>query len=118
MPETHMAADMRSPSVRHNPLKRLVFIVLYALVFNVVELVLSVIVLIQYGTTVVRARPLNRLLTFSEALAAYVQQIVRFFTYLSDEVPWPFAPWPSAEMARAAGAAVEPPGEAPGETQP
>lgn len=98
-----METDLRSPDLRKNQLKRLVFIVLFAVIFNVGEVVISVIVVIQFGAMVAVGRPVARLLPLSRSLAIYVRQILHFLTYLTDEAPYPFAPWPAHTAAEAGG---------------
>ena len=73
---------------------RLVFILLFVVVFNLAEAVLWVTVVVQFLARVVSGRPLPQLTAFGGRLAAFLQQVIRFLTFGADDMPWPFAPWP------------------------
>lgn len=75
---------------------RMVFVVLFAILFNLVELLVAAIVVVQFLSQLCTGRTVPRLATFGEHLARYVQQIVLFLTYQTEERPYPFAAWPEA----------------------
>ena len=82
--------------------RRLVYIVLFAIAFNVVEVILWALLVVQFLARLFSGRPIERAAVFGQNLASYVYQIVCFLTFRTDETPWPFAPWPD-------GPPVEPP---------
>ena len=73
---------------------RLVFILLFVVIFNLAEAVLWAMVVVQFLVRVVTGRPLPQLTEFGGRLAAFLQQVIRFLTFGTDGMPWPFAPWP------------------------
>lgn len=74
------------------------YILLFALLYGIAEFVLWAIVLFQFGSQLITARPNARLLEFCHGLNAYIYQILQFITYRSDEKPYPFAEWPAAGL--------------------
>lgn len=87
--------------------QRLVFMVLFALILNVVNTVLLVFVVVQFLFKAVTGKLFDNAQPFAGGLATYMYQIARFQTYASDILPWPFSPWPAgAPGADMGGAAV------------
>lgn len=100
-------------------LRRLVFMVLFALVFNVAEIVLTVVVVVQFVSMLVTGRPMSRLQPFGQSLMTYVYEIIGFLIYHHEEMPWPFSAWPLGPPGAegggtAAGGPQEPPPPPPG----
>lgn len=71
------------------------YILLFAILYGIAEIVLWAIVLFQFGSQLIAGRPNNRLLDFSRGLNAYIYQIIQFISYRSDIKPYPFAEWPA-----------------------
>jgi len=40
-------------------------------------------------------RPNAELSRFGAALGAYARQVIEFLTFVTETVPYPFAPWPA-----------------------
>lgn len=76
---------------------RLLYIVLFWIIFNAAEVVIAVVTLIQFLSTIFTGEPNPRLKEFGSGLSKYMRQLVDFFTYHSDERPFPFSPWPDVE---------------------
>jgi uncharacterized membrane protein len=76
--------------------KRLLFMVLFAIIFNVAELILVVVVVFQFLMALFTGSPHERARDFGAQLGAYLQQLVRFLTYGTDQAPFPFDEWPSS----------------------
>jgi hypothetical protein len=72
------------------------YILLFALLYSIAEVVLWAIVLFQFGSQLLVAHPNPRLLAFSRGLTAYIYLILQYLTYRSDDKPYPFDEWPSA----------------------
>ena len=71
------------------------YILLFAILYGIAEIVLWAIVLYQFGSQLLAGHPNNRLLAFSRGLNAYIYQILQYISYRSDEKPYPFADWPA-----------------------
>ena len=73
---------------------RLLYIILYAICFNVAEIVLAAIAIIQFFSSLITGTPLHQLRTFGTALSEYIKQLVEFLTYASHDKPFPVGEWP------------------------
>jgi hypothetical protein len=76
---------------------RLLYMLLFVLIYNLAEIILFFVVLFQFVNTLISDEPNETLLDFGQRLATFIYQIVLFWTYRSEEKPFPFSPWPSGE---------------------
>ncbi|EVT86426.1 lipase [Pseudomonas aeruginosa VRFPA09] len=91
-----MSAD---PQARESIAIRILWMLLFVLVWQVAELLLGAVVVIQLVYRLIYGAPNGSLMAFGDSLSQYLAQIGRFGTFHSDEKPWPFADWPSARAA-------------------
>lgn len=80
---------------------RLLHIAIFAVIFNIVEVVLVALVAFQWLSTLITGQANERLKGLGAELAGYVAEIVRFLTYGTDDRPYPFGPWPAAKSGPA-----------------
>jgi hypothetical protein len=87
------------------------FMVVFALVWQVAELVLLLVAVIQFGFRLFTGSANAELASFGQDLATYLYQIVLFLTFRSEDKPFPFSSWPSGPPPgpRALPVAVDPP---------
>lgn len=78
---------------------RLVYMVFYVVVFNVVEVLIAAVVLFQVVMTLFTGSRNQRAMDFGAQLGMYAYQILQYLTYNSDEAPFPFSEWPSGRVA-------------------
>lgn len=71
------------------------FMVLFALVWGVAEVVVVGVALLQFGWVVATGRRNTRLCEFGESLGRFFYEMTAFFTFRSDEKPFPFSDWPT-----------------------
>jgi hypothetical protein len=57
--------------------------------------VLFVVVVLQFTFVLLGSAPNARLLAFGRSLGSYVQQVVNYQTFNTEEKPFPFSDWPS-----------------------
>lgn len=76
---------------------RVFFIVVFGFVYGVVNWVLAAVVLVQVCWSLITANTSDRLRSFGSSLGQYLRQIVRFLTYNSEDMPFPFADWPEPD---------------------
>ncbi len=81
---------------------RVFFIVVFAFVYGVVNWVLAAVVLVQVFWSLITSNTSQRLRAFGASLGEFVRQIVRFMTYNSDDMPFPFADWPEPAKSESA----------------
>ena len=77
---------------------RVLFVVLFWIVFYVTQLVLAAVVVAQCAFTVFTGNANNHLLKFGDMLAKYVQDILRYVTFNTDERPFPFNEFPQSDL--------------------
>ena len=96
-----MNTSVKSNITRRGTWLRALYMVLFAVIYNVTEIVLVAVVLLQFLLVLLLGENNRRLLAFGKGLSTYVYQIFLFLTYNSEEMPFPFSPWPSAEPSAA-----------------
>jgi hypothetical protein len=72
---------------------RLLHMVLYAIAFNIAEVLIAIITLVQFFTVLFAKTPNLRLQTFGGELGEYIRDIVDFLTYRTDHMPYPASDW-------------------------
>ncbi|MCX4024877.1 DUF4389 domain-containing protein [Endozoicomonas sp. SM1973] len=81
---------------------RVLFIVLYGIAYQVAELVVLFIVIIQILFSLFTGEPNQKLTQFADGVNRFIFQILQFITYKTDEKPFPFQDWPepSAQVGK------------------
>ncbi|MDH3451420.1 MAG: DUF4389 domain-containing protein [Gammaproteobacteria bacterium] len=67
---------------------------LFAIAYTVAEIVLTVIIIFQFFSSLITARVNDRLLKLGQQLGTYIYQLLLFFTFNTEERPYPFTAWP------------------------
>jgi len=75
---------------------RILYMLVFALLYNVAEFVMLVTALFQIAMAVFAGGPNEQARRFGQQLAVYAYDCWRFLTYNSDHKPFPFGDWPSA----------------------
>lgn len=83
---------------------RIVWMLLFLFVWQLAELLLAGVVLLQLIHRLVYGAPNTGLLAFGDSLSQYLAQIGRFGTFNSEAKPWPFADWPAPRLVQAEAA--------------
>jgi hypothetical protein len=76
---------------------RLVFMVLFAVLLQVVGIIMWVLVILQFVFSLITGRDNSNLREFGQSLSTYIYQILKFLTYNSEEKPFPFSDWPDSD---------------------
>lgn len=74
--------------------KRGLYILLFALIYSVAEVVFWAVILFQFGNHLLTGRSNESLLEFSRGLNAYFYQILQYLSFRSEIKPYPFSDWP------------------------
>jgi len=90
-----MAQNASDASKEGNIWLRGVFMILLAMLYSLAGTVLFVVVVLQFIFVLLSSAPNTRLLAFGRSLGSYVQQVVNFQTFNTEEKPFPFSDWPS-----------------------
>ncbi|ACR11644.1 DUF4389 domain-containing protein [Teredinibacter turnerae] len=96
-----MNEDIKSNLTSSKHWLRLVFMVLFAVFFQVALAVLWVLVCVQFLFALVTGSDNPKLRYFAASLAIYIHGTINFLTYNSEEKPFPFADWPETPSASA-----------------
>jgi hypothetical protein len=91
--------DLKTNVTRRATWLRGLFMLLFAVIFNIAEFMLLAIVVFQFLDVLVTGTPMPRLVGFGESLGRFIYQIVRYLTFDTDDRPFPFADWPGAAPA-------------------
>ncbi|MFA9461703.1 DUF4389 domain-containing protein [Thiohalorhabdus methylotrophus] len=84
------------------------YMLLFAVIFNLAELVLAAVALFQFAAHLLSGAPNQRLRDFGDNLARYLREMAAFLTYSSEIKPFPFSPWPgNGESGRSSRKAEE-----------
>ncbi len=89
---------------RQHLILRVLWMLLFLLVWQLAELLLLGVVLLQLVLRLINGLPSRALMDFGDSLSQYLAQIGRFGCFHSDEKPWPFADWPTPREPQGEGA--------------
>lgn len=78
---------------------RVLFVALFWVVFYLTQLVIAAVVVAQCAFTLISGSPNQQLLKFGDALAKYVNDILKFVSFNTDQKPFPFADFPKSDLA-------------------
>jgi hypothetical protein len=74
---------------------RLLIMIVFFMVQHIVRWLIGMIALIQFVLTLVTGSLNANLVSFASSLSTYGYQIMLFLTYVKDDKPFPFSPWPA-----------------------
>ncbi len=77
--------------------KRGLFILLFALCYAAAEVVMWVVVVLQFLFLIISGEDNERLRRLGASLAIYIADVIRYITLNSDDRPFPYSPWPDDE---------------------
>ena len=86
-----------TPTNKTNLLIRVLFMVLMALAYYVTGTVIFIVMVIQLVMVLLTDAPNDRLVLLGRSLGSYMQQIVNFLTFATEEKPFPFNDWPAGD---------------------
>ncbi len=89
-----MSGNIKENVTRRSIWLRLVFMIVLSVAFNVAELITFAVVAFQFLSSLFTGQSNDRLTRFGRNLARYLQQIIVFMTFATEEKPFPFTPWP------------------------
>jgi hypothetical protein len=79
---------------------RFLYIIVFAILFYIALLAIFVVVTIQFITKLFTGDVHQRLQEFGDSAAEYVAQLIRYLTFHSDDLPYPFGDWPKGKAPR------------------
>jgi hypothetical protein len=89
-----MSGGIKENVTRRSIWLRLVFMIVLSVAFGVAEFVTFAVVAFQFLSSLFTGQPNDLLTRFGGNLARYLQQIIVYMTFATEEKPFPFMPWP------------------------
>jgi nucleoside recognition membrane protein YjiH len=71
--------------------------VLMALTYQLASTVLLAVAIFQFAWSLINETPNQPLIRLGRSLGRYQNQVARFVSFASEDVPFPFSDWPSDE---------------------
>ncbi len=93
-----MSGNLRQKLTRPSIWLRLVYMIVLAIAFNIAEIVILAVVVFQFLAALFTRKPNTQFTRFGRNLACYLQQIISFMTFATDEKPFPFSQWPNESL--------------------
>lgn len=90
-------ADVKAHLKDTNAWLRLLYMLLFGIIYSVAEVVLLAVVVFQFLFVLFGGSRNERLLSLGGQLSTFIYQLLRYLTYNSDIRPYPFGDWPAAE---------------------
>jgi len=90
-----MSNDLKAHITDMNVWMRLLFMMLFGVIYTVTRFVLIVVVALQFMWVLFTADKNRPLLSFGNQLSTFVYQIYRYLTFNTEHRPFPFSDWPS-----------------------
>lgn len=73
--------------------KRIIFMLIYAVIDSMVKLLLWLVVLLQVGSVLLTGTVNPNILGFGRSLSTYHYHILLFLTFNTEQLPFPFSEW-------------------------
>ncbi len=89
-----MTDELKTNVTRGQTWQRLLFILLFAFIYTVAELVIAAVVILQFGFELIAGKRNRNLLDLGASLSRYAYEVLLYVTYNSDQRPFPFSDWP------------------------
>ncbi len=70
------------------------YMLLFGLLYSVAEVVLWTVVLVQFIYRIFNDETQPRLLGLGASVAQYIYQVLRFLSFNTEVMPFPFSDWP------------------------
>jgi energy-coupling factor transporter transmembrane protein EcfT len=93
MSKSTQEPTLQNPEGKEKWLKGL-YIVLFLAIGYVMGIVILLITVLQFAINIGLHAPNKNLLEFSKKLASYFYEILLYVTFISEQKPFPFSPWP------------------------
>ncbi len=89
-----MSDDLKTHITDMNVWMRLLFMLLFGVIYAVTRIVLIAVVILQFMWVLFTADKNRPLLSFGNQLSTFVYQIYRYLTFNTECRPFPFSDWP------------------------
>ncbi|WP_236183539.1 DUF4389 domain-containing protein [Pseudomonas protegens] len=90
--------DTNSEAKYESILLRVLWMLIFVLVWQVAQFLLGALVLVQLIYRLIYGAPNAGLMNFGDSLSQFLAQIGRFGSFHTEQKPWPFADWPAPRV--------------------
>ena len=90
-------ADVKRHMRQRSTWIRLIYMLILAVAWTIAEIVFIAVVVLQFLAKLFTGKPIENLLSFGRNLAEYMAEIVRFETFVTEDLAFPFTPWPTVQ---------------------
>ena len=87
-------ADVKRHVRQRSTWIRLLYMVILAVAWTVAEVVFIAVVVLQFLAKLFTGKPIDNLVSLGRNLAEYTAEIIRFQTFVTEDLAFQFAPWP------------------------
>ena len=87
--------DTNSEAKYESILLRVLWMLIFVLVWQVAQFLLGALVLVQLIYRLIYGAPNAGLMNFGDSLSQFLAQIGRFGSFHTEQKPWPVADWPA-----------------------
>ena len=91
-----MSSGLRENLTRGSTWLRGLYMLLFAVLFNIAEIVLAAVAVFQFLAQLLTGGVNQRVQRFGDQLATYLRDMGAFLAYATAHKPWPIGPWPGA----------------------
>ncbi|MDA1326597.1 MAG: DUF4389 domain-containing protein [Proteobacteria bacterium] len=89
-----MSGEIKENVTRRGIWLRLCFMIIMSAAFSIAEIIIFAVVAFQFLSSLITAGTNDQLIRFGRNLARYIQQIIAYLTFATEDVPYPFMNWP------------------------
>ena len=76
------------------------YILLFAVIYSVTEIVIGLVVIVQFLFVLITHHANEKLLALGASLSTYVYQILSYVTFNSEQRPFPFSDFPNGNSEK------------------
>lgn len=95
MSEEALSNDLKENVKDTNVWLRLLYMLLFVIIYSVAEVVLAVVIFFQFLSVLFTGNKNEKVLSLGSQLSTFVYQVFSYLTYNSEVRPFPFSDWPS-----------------------
>ncbi len=92
-----MSNEIKQNLKQHSTWMRGLYMLMFAFFYSIAEIVLFVVVVVQFFLKLFTGQTNPRLLMLGQSIATYIYQIIQYLTFNSDYQSYPFGAWPKGK---------------------
>jgi len=85
-----MSNKTKSSFTRKNKFKRILLIILFIVIYSLVEIIMGLVIFMQILFVLVRSRTNETLLKIAKVLSLLIYDILKYLSFITEDKPYPF----------------------------